>query len=802
MSTVNNSKILTDLPAVVSVEKDNRIWLHQQFDQTDRNYSLEQFFHNTFDMRPAPSASSVSIGLATDPFDHIYGTRVHVGSAELFETNDVLQTPDAHIDGNLTVTGDVTIMGTTTEIETQEVQISNNFILLNDELDNQTAPPSTLTSGIKVNRGSEVNYQFMFAEDSESFRVGKDGDTQPVATREDAPQDGGIAVWNDTDKRFDTSTNVSGVQTETAERLSTEREIKLTGNATGSVDFDGSDDVEISVTVVDDQHKHDSRYYTKTDSDDRFIRKNPGAPEEIQDDLTVTGDLTVDGKVDSDTFTGNAGTATKLFTARDIQLGNALEGSVSFDGSNPVTIQAVVKDVTQANLDHDTDTDNDGDPRQAHSHDAQYYPRATVDGTFVSIDQTGGNKDEIQGNFEVNGNVYASEFAGPEGASNAIFNGNAETATEFADSMELTFEGDVDGSISFTGKTDKTVELFVSNAFKNTYYTQTQAHNAFLSLGAPGDTDTETRHGNFIVIGQLTADKFIGPLEGNADTATAWENEQDIKFTGDLDGTVSIQGGETQRTWDINVVASSANSIDTIVRRSSSGNFAASRITADTFVANTQFEGSLDGTANKAKELTGPIRINGVEIGTAENDDTEVPSVTEATLEAGTGIDGDNFDGSTGRVWNVKYGNSGGTACEGDDDRLSDTRETKNPLKAGKGLTGDDFTGAAQETWNIDFGNAEDTVAEGNHDHSGLYYNKADLANQIYPPGYVYTILDGGTGQRDPAQLGLGTVGGSGDHWQLETLNTADFGGGTLRFYTRTSTSFNSGDLTNWDPAP
>ena len=90
------------------------------------------------------------------------------------------------------------------------------------------------------------------------------------------------------------------------------------------------------------------------------------------------------------------------------------------------------------------------------------------------------------------------------------------------------------------------------------------------------------------------------------------------------------------------------------------------------------------------------------------------------------------------------------------------------------------------------------------HDGStpgGITKKLAPLANQLYPEGYVYTILQGNADQKDPAQLGLGTVGGSGDHWQLETLETADFGGGFLLFYTRTSTQFTEGDLANWDPA-
>ena len=46
------------------------------------------------------------------------------------------------------------------------------------------------------------------------------------------------------------------------------------------------------------------------------------------------------------TVSGNAGTATKLQTARTISLGGILSGSVSFDGSGNVTINATANDIT------------------------------------------------------------------------------------------------------------------------------------------------------------------------------------------------------------------------------------------------------------------------------------------------------------------------------------------------------------------------------------------------------------------------------------------------------------------------
>jgi hypothetical protein len=80
---------------------------------------------------------------------------------------------------------------------------------------------------------------------------------------------GSWSAW----KEFASSTgNVA-----TADKLSSPVTIGLSGDAHGSVSFDGSHNVSISVEVVDDSHKHDGRYYTKSASDGRFLGINDKA---------------------------------------------------------------------------------------------------------------------------------------------------------------------------------------------------------------------------------------------------------------------------------------------------------------------------------------------------------------------------------------------------------------------------------------------------------------------------------------------------------------------------------------------
>lgn len=60
--------------------------------------------------------------------------------------------------------------------------------------------------------------------------------------------------------------NITG-NSETSSKLGTARTISISGDAGGSVAFDGSNNVDISVEVANDSHTHDTRYYTETEVD-------------------------------------------------------------------------------------------------------------------------------------------------------------------------------------------------------------------------------------------------------------------------------------------------------------------------------------------------------------------------------------------------------------------------------------------------------------------------------------------------------------------------------------------------------
>lgn len=127
------------------------------------------------------------------------------------------------ISGNLTVSGDLFVNGTQTQVNTEEVLVTDNLIVINNgEVGNGITKGQ---AGIQVDRGLELDYFFMFVEASSTFRIGKEGNLQAVATRDDVIADNAIMVWVADDNKMTGKaiTDVGGVA-DTDPRLTDARE--------------------------------------------------------------------------------------------------------------------------------------------------------------------------------------------------------------------------------------------------------------------------------------------------------------------------------------------------------------------------------------------------------------------------------------------------------------------------------------------------------------------------------------------------------------------------------------------------
>lgn len=80
--------------------------------------------------------------------------------------------------------------------------------------------------------------------------------------------------WINTQISAKTGMAASSDHSNTTTKLKNARNIALSGDVSGNVNFDGSTDVTIDTTIADDSHFHDGRYYTETEMDAKLLNKS------------------------------------------------------------------------------------------------------------------------------------------------------------------------------------------------------------------------------------------------------------------------------------------------------------------------------------------------------------------------------------------------------------------------------------------------------------------------------------------------------------------------------------------------
>ena len=106
-----------------------------------------------------------------------------VSDAEKTTWNGKLDKAGGTVTGDLTVSGELTINGTMTSIDTVNLEIEDNIVLLNK---NQAGvPPTTLRSGIEIERGDSDNVKVQFNELSDKWELTEDGATFHNIAKED-----------------------------------------------------------------------------------------------------------------------------------------------------------------------------------------------------------------------------------------------------------------------------------------------------------------------------------------------------------------------------------------------------------------------------------------------------------------------------------------------------------------------------------------------------------------------------------------------------------------------------------------
>jgi hypothetical protein len=127
-------------------------------------------------------------------------------------------------DDDVTITGNLTVSGTTVSVNVETVTVADNILILNS---NVTGVP-TENAGIEIERGTSSNVSIRWNESSDKWEFTTDGST-----------------YNE----------INGTATESLSWASPIT-VTLSGDLTGSVSFDGSENVTLTATVANDSHSH------------------------------------------------------------------------------------------------------------------------------------------------------------------------------------------------------------------------------------------------------------------------------------------------------------------------------------------------------------------------------------------------------------------------------------------------------------------------------------------------------------------------------------------------------------------
>ena len=149
--------------------------------------------------------------------------------------------------GNVTIQGNLDVNGTTTTVDSTNTTIADALI----ELGSGNTGANTNDLGLILERGTTGDNGFIgFDESTDKFVVG--------TTTATGSSTGGLTITTGT-LVANIEGNVTGDVTgnaDTASALATARSIGLSGDVSGSANFDGSAGITITTTIADDSHNH------------------------------------------------------------------------------------------------------------------------------------------------------------------------------------------------------------------------------------------------------------------------------------------------------------------------------------------------------------------------------------------------------------------------------------------------------------------------------------------------------------------------------------------------------------------
>jgi len=401
----------------------------------------------------------------------------------------------------------------------------------------------------------------------------------------------------------------------TASALATARSIGLTGDVSGSANFDGSANISITATVADDSHNHvisnvdglQTALNAKAPLASPALTGTPTAP------TAVAGTNTT--QIATTSFVSTA--VANLVDAAPATLDtlNELAAALGDDPNFATTVSTSLG--TKAPLASPALTGTPTAPTAAVGTNTTQLATTAFVNSEIANDaptKTGGG---ASGTWGIN-------ITGSSGSTT----GNAATATALATARTISLTGDVSGSASFDGSANASITATVADDSHNHVISNVDGLQTALDGKQPLDGDLTAIGGLAGTSGLLrktAANTWsldtaaYSTTTGTVTSVSGTGSYNGLSLSGTVTGSGSLTfGGTPSGTWPISVSGSSA---------STTGNAA----TATTLQTARTINGvSFDGSANIA-----------------------VTANTTNALTRGSYLTGSNFDGSAATTWAV-----------------------------------------------------------------------------------------------------------------------------------------------------
>jgi hypothetical protein len=564
---------------------------------------------------------------------HSLGTTTHKWSA--VHTVD-LQTATLTTTGDVEVGGNLTVLGESVQIDVASLAVEDPLISMA-----RSNAGDIVDIGFygKYVSGGTTYFAGLYRDaDDGKFKFFRDLTSEPGTT----VGAGGINATI----VCDIEGTIEGVAA-SATALETARTISVSGDATGSVSFDGTADVDIALTISNGSVENGMLVNSAISFTDGTNSESIALGQQIGFVGTLDKvDVAYDAESNTFTFSlpasitadlvGNASTATALETARTLSVSGDATGSANFDGSAnaDIAITIAAGAVENSMLANSSIGFSDG----VNSGSKNLGEALTIAGTANEVEVA-----FADGAFSV----------GLPDSITADVVGNASTATALETTRTISVSGDATGSVSFDGTANVDIALTISaSAVENSMLS-----SSYIGFSSGGAVDNINLGENVAIIGtenevdveyaavnntftiSLPA-TINADLNGNAATASTadkWDNARTITLAGDLGGSVSLDG-----TSNVTLTATiQAGEVENAMLQNSSTSFSDGTATQSIPLGQTL---TVQGTASEVDvELAGSTFTVGLPNSVTVNQDLTVNGTINGTL-SGNATSADTAD--------------------------------------------------------------------------------------------------------------------------------------------------------------